>query len=60
MSYLTSKLLDHLSSPFCKSHSLTLESVISLVLAVEQPFSPHCDGFLPLLIDLISGGGNEK
>jgi len=31
-----------------------LESVISLVLAVEQDFSPHCEEFLPLLMDILT------
>lgn len=43
-----------MKSGVCKSHTQILESVISLVLAVEQDFSPHCEEFLPILMDLIT------
>jgi len=42
------------SGGLCKSHSQILESVISLVLAVESNYNPHCEPFLPILIDLIT------
>jgi hypothetical protein len=56
LSFINGKLLDHLTSSggLCKSHAQILESIISLVLAVEQTYNPHCEAFLPVLMDLIS------
>ncbi len=44
----------------CKSHTQILESVISLVLAVEQGFSGHCEEFLPVLMDLITSSSGPS
>ena len=44
----------------CKSHTQILESVISLVLAVEQGFSGYCEEFLPVLMDLITSSSGPS
>ena len=31
-----------------------------MVLAVEQDYSAHCEGFLPILIELLITNSNEK
>ena len=49
-----------MGSGTCKSHTQILESVISLVLAVEQGFSSHCEEFLPVLMDLITSSSGPS
>lgn len=45
--------MECLSAPMCKSHTQVLESIISIVLAVELDFSQHSTNFLPLLLDFL-------
>jgi len=60
LSFICGKLVDLMGSGTCKSHTQILESVISLVLAVEQGFSGHCEEFLPVLMDLITSSSGPS
>lgn len=60
LSFISGKLVDLMGSGTCKSHTQILESVISLVLAVEQGFSSHCEEFLPVLMDLITSSSGPS
>ncbi|CAI2384369.1 unnamed protein product [Moneuplotes crassus] len=51
---ISDKLVSLLSSTSCKCHTQILESLISLVLAVEEEFEPFSVGFLPYLLECMA------
>src|SRR5690606_2737080 len=51
---LSDKIMSILSSNSCKCHTQVLESLISLVLAVEEDFEPYAVNFLPYLLECMA------
>jgi hypothetical protein len=47
-------MLEILSSSVCKCHTQLLESIISLVLAVENDFAAYSTQFLPHLLECMT------
>lgn len=54
LSQLSSYLFNALSSSSCKAHTQLLESLISLILAVELDFGSEAPQFLPVLLDCLT------
>lgn len=48
---LCDKIMSQLSSNTCKCHTQILESLICLILAVEEDFEPYAVNFLPYLLE---------
>jgi hypothetical protein len=48
---ISDKLMSLLSSGNCKCQTQVLESLISLILAVEENFEPYAVNFLPYLLE---------
>lgn len=51
MSKILAKIKEAFSSGYCKSQTQLLESVLSLILGVEEKFQEHLDEILPLLLE---------
>lgn len=51
LSFITGKLLEALQSS--RSQTQVIEALISLVLAVERDFGPHCGQFVPALLEFL-------
>ncbi|CDW90612.1 microtubule-associated protein tortifolia1-like [Stylonychia lemnae] len=52
--FISSKILESLSAHTCKCQTQILESLISLILAVENEFSNQCADFLPQLLECMT------
>lgn len=48
------KILEILNSPGCKATGQLTEALISLILSMEQDFSPYTAGYMPALLQSVS------
>lgn len=51
---IAAKILETMAAASCKAHTQLLESLISLILAVEGEFSQYAPQFLPLLLECMT------
>lgn len=51
---ISEKLMAQLANTSCKCHTQVLESLISLILAVEEDFEPYAVNFLPYLLECMA------